>query len=288
MGKFCQICGKNSGIYPLCKEHLKLKDEGKVVKDNKTNKWILLDDDINEENTECILCNKECYEGHLFCYDCYNKVKQIKKEFNHNRKEKDIQSHYFDIRDLVQKTNKVKQIEDYFVMMQALAEELYNIYDNDYLISRVYSDILSLYNNKKQNLNKNNSEQNDNFNDKDFREMWPREHQCEDGHYVRSLSEMLIDNWLYNHGYLHAYEKSVYMDTDPEAIVLSDFYLPQGNVYIEFWGIEDNEKYIKRKEQKIKLYNDNDYNRIDLTEKDIKRMDDIMPRKLGEFIKRKK
>ena len=30
--KECQVCGKNSGIYPLCVEHMKLKNEGKVIK----------------------------------------------------------------------------------------------------------------------------------------------------------------------------------------------------------------------------------------------------------------
>lgn len=113
-----------------------------------------------------------------------------------------------------------------------------------------------------------------------------KKHQCENGHYVRSLSEMLIDNCLYNHGYVHAYEKSVFMDSDPEAIVLSDFYLPQGNVYIEFWGLEDNEKYAKRKEEKIKLYDENHYNRIELNKKDIKRLNDILPRLLAKYIKK--
>ena len=98
---------------------------------------------------------------------------------------------------------------------------------------------------------------------------------------------MLIDNWLYNNGYVHAYEKSVYMETEPDAVVLSDFYVKDINLYIEFWGIEDDEKYIKRKETKIKLYDNNNYKRLDLTEKDIKRLNDILPRELGKYTKRK-
>lgn len=118
----------------------------------------------------------------------------------------------------------------------------------------------------------------------DIRERWPREHRCEDGHYVRSLSEMIIDNWLYSHGYVHSYEKKVFMKSNPEEEVLSDFYLPQGNVYIEFWGLENNKHYQERKKKKIELYNKNNYKRIDLTEKDIKHLDDILPKLLSQFI----
>ncbi|GAI86234.1 unnamed protein product, partial [marine sediment metagenome] len=92
------------------------------------------------------------------------------------------------------------------------------------------------------------------FDDEDYRKQFQADLLCEDGHYVRSYSEMLIDNWLYNNRVIHAYEKSVFMATDPDAVVLSDFYIPDGDVYIEFWGLNDDEKYLKRKEMKQKLY----------------------------------
>ena len=168
--------------------------------------------------------------------------------------------------------------------MFALAEELNDIYKNVYLLSKVPKDIMQIINNF-DSINKASNKK-DTFNDIDFRKKWPAEHQCEDGHYVRSLSEMLIDNWLYNHGYIHAYEKSVYMETNEDAIVLSDFYLPTADLYIEFWGIEDDERYEKRKETKIKLYNENNILLENLYEKDIKRLNDIMPRMLGKYIKK--
>jgi len=103
---------------------------------------------------------------------------------------------------------------------------------------------------------------------------------------VRSYSELLIDNWLYNNGYVHAYEKSVFMMTEPDAVVLSDFYLPDGDVYIEFWGLNDDQRYLTRKEKKIQMYNDNKLKLISLEETDVKRLNDIMPRKLFEYIKK--
>ncbi len=124
------------------------------------------------------------------------------------------------------------------------------------------------------------------FNDEDYRTQWPAQNQCDDGHYVRSYSEMLIDNWLYNNGYVHAYEKSVFIESEPEAVVLSDFYLPQGDVYIEFWGMNDDETYKKRKAKKINYYEVNNINLISLEEKDVKRLNDIMPRYLHKFLKK--
>jgi predicted nuclease of restriction endonuclease-like RecB superfamily len=121
------------------------------------------------------------------------------------------------------------------------------------------------------------------INNIDVRKKWEAMHQCDDGHYVRSYSEVIIDNWLYNNGYVHAYEKSVFMPKNPEETVISDFYLPQGNVYIEFWGLSDD-KYLNRKDVKIKLYEQNNINLINLTEEDIKRLNDILPRLIYKFI----
>lgn len=82
-GKFCQICNKPSGIYPLCKEHLKLKEEGKVFKNNETGKWELKKeqtkhtqkkDDITN-HTSCLICGNTTENSFLFCKKCYNEYK---------------------------------------------------------------------------------------------------------------------------------------------------------------------------------------------------------------------
>ena len=39
--------------------------------------------------------------------------------------------------------------------------------------------------------------------DIDFRLRFPAKYRCEDGHYVRSISETLIDNWLFSHKIVH-------------------------------------------------------------------------------------
>ena len=246
-------------------------------------------------NKYCIICGEPTRKGQLFCLDCFYDIKDISYNFNHNRSGEDIKEHYFNLKNKMYKIKNEDDLKDNIMYLYAIADE-YHLLNGKYLIDRVEADILDILNNfnkyKKNNLNTNDSYlsrldkiANNNLNDIDFRMKWPKEHQCEDGHYVRSLSEMLIDDWLYTHNYVHAYEKSVFMETDPDAIVLSDFYLPKFNVYIEFWGLEDNDKYLKRKEEKIKLYDENNINRIDLTEKDIKRLNDVLPRLLAKYKK---
>ena len=196
MGKKCDICGENSGMYPLCIKHLKMKQENKVLKCPDCGKWYLK----NEK------------------HKCENR-KETKNFFNKYTKQAII--------------HKEQTIET-----------------------------------------------------EDVRKKWEAMLQCDDGHYVRSYSEVLIDNWLYHNNYVHAYEKSVFMPKNPEETIISDFYIPQGNVYIEFWGL-DNKKYNDRKEHKVKLYNDNEINLINLTENDIKILNDIMPKLLFKFNNKK-
>lgn len=74
---------------------------------------------------------------------------------------------------------------------------------------------------------------------------------AEDGHRVRSRGELLIDNWLYHHGILHVYEKLI---SRSRAVTMRcDFYLPELDRYIEYWGLETDE-YQQRRQEKEQLY----------------------------------
>lgn len=117
-----------------------------------------------------------------------------------------------------------------------------------------------------------------------FREKFEAKHRTQDWHYVRSKAEMIIDNLLYQYGIVHAYERKLPIEED----VYSDFYIPPGNwrpqgVYIEYWGLENDEKYLDRKKKKISLYKENELSLIELNEWDIQNLDDVLPRKLLNF-----
>ncbi len=86
----------------------------------------------------------------------------------------------------------------------------------------------------------------DSSKDSGFREKFVAKHRATDGHMVRSKAEMLIDNWLYMAEIVHAYERKLPIEEE----VYCDFYIPTGKIYIEFWGLENEPKYAKRKQIK--------------------------------------
>jgi hypothetical protein len=75
-------------------------------------------------------------------------------------------------------------------------------------------------------------------------------YRCLDDHLVRSKGELIIDNYLYFLGISHIYEKIVLLRGNK---VKCDWFLPKYDIYIEYWGYS-GKKYLKRKEEKLKLY----------------------------------
>jgi len=114
--------------------------------------------------------------------------------------------------------------------------------------------------------------------EENFRSKFPANYRTDDGHKVRSKAEQIIDNWLYRSKIVHAYERRVPIEQE----LYCDFFIPIGNVWIEYWGLEE-EKYLKRKDLKKELYKKNEKNLIELTDKDIENLDDILPLKLRDY-----
>lgn len=118
----------------------------------------------------------------------------------------------------------------------------------------------------------------------DFRKTYPTEYRAKDGHYVRSKAEQIIDDSLYLWGIPHAYEKKL---PNTDETVYSDFHIPAGKgrpkaVYIEYWGIENDEKYNQRKHKKIEIYNSLGLNLIQLNDSDIKNIEDALQKYLRQ------
>jgi hypothetical protein len=115
--------------------------------------------------------------------------------------------------------------------------------------------------------------------DHSFRERFPATHRTTDGHLVRSKAEMLIDNWLYMSGIIHAYERQLPIEED----VYCDFYLPTGKVYIEYWGIENDPTYTARRKTKVGIYQRHNLQLIELTDDHILKLDDVFPKMLLKY-----
>lgn len=112
-----------------------------------------------------------------------------------------------------------------------------------------------------------------------FRERFPAQHRTTDGHMVRSRAEVMIDNWLYMSGIVHAYERRLPIEEEAYC----DFYIPAGKVYIEYWGLEQDPNYAARKQAKLSIYQKYQLNLIELSDEHIRNLDDCMPRMLLKF-----
>lgn len=112
-----------------------------------------------------------------------------------------------------------------------------------------------------------------------FRHKFEAIHRATDGHFVRSKAEMLIDNWLYMAEIVHAYERKLPIEEE----LYCDFYIPTGKVYIEFWGYDNDTKYLARKQEKLAIYKKYNFNLIELTDEEVLNLDDILPRLLLKF-----
>lgn len=119
----------------------------------------------------------------------------------------------------------------------------------------------------------------ENSKDTGFREKFIAKHRATDGHMVRSKAEMLIDNWLYMAEIVHAYERKLPIEEE----VYCDFYIPTGKIYIEFWGLENEPKYAKRKQIKKDIYKKYGFKLIELTDEEVFNLDDVLPRMLLKF-----
>jgi hypothetical protein len=124
-----------------------------------------------------------------------------------------------------------------------------------------------------------NTAETQNVKEQDFRSKFPAKLRTVDGHYVRSRAELLIDNWLYSAGIVHAYEKKLPIEEE----VYSDFYIPAGKLYIEFWGLENDPKYIDRKNTKIEIYRKYNFSLLEIRNENLENIDDELPQKLLKF-----
>ena len=113
----------------------------------------------------------------------------------------------------------------------------------------------------------------------DPRQRYPAEYRTTDGHYVRSRAEAMIDDWLFNRRLVHAYERKLPVEDD----AICDFYLPQGEVYIEFWGKEDDPSYVNRMRNKQEVYKRHSLHLVSLTDTELLSLDDNLPRLLRPY-----
>lgn len=96
------------------------------------------------------------------------------------------------------------------------------------------------------------------------------------GYRVHSNAARMIGNWLYLAELPHAYQRRL-----PVAESLhADFYLPQAQLYIEFWGDASSSAELKAKVVKQALYAERKWTLIELDKTDLPNLDELLPRLL--------
>jgi hypothetical protein len=97
-----------------------------------------------------------------------------------------------------------------------------------------------------------------------------------DGHQLSSTLELLVCNWLYLAQLVHAYHRALPVEEE----LIADFYLPDGNVYIDCWEADVPANQLKSKLRKRELYRDMDLRHLEINFADIDRLDEILGRGL--------
>lgn len=77
----------------------------------------------------------------------------------------------------------------------------------------------------------------------------------------------MIDDWLYNNSIKHTPGK--YIEFTSDERMKADFYLPDYDIYIEYWGLDDP-NYLQRKKRKKHLYKRYRLNLLSINNSDLR------------------
>ena len=212
--------------------------------------------EINKKEN-CPICGEET-KGKPFCIECYKGIKIFYKDITHLNNIYQAKEYYYNLKNSIFWINKMDYAQDACKKLFAIAQiidefkdikqEETAINDIKYLLTQKQE-----YLNKKANKKKTSEEiiEHDELHEvseeiADYRRMYPATIRCKDGHYVRSSHEKTIDDRLYEKRIFHEYEKR-YKAVDGQPYY-PDFYLPDADVFIEYFGVvENNNKNEKKK-----------------------------------------
>lgn len=237
-------------------------------------------------NKKCLICGESTFNK-ILCDLHRKEMLEIKKNMK-KINTKEINAYYHNLKHSIYKMIDINHIKNNLLKLIALSLIYFECTNDKKMIEKCVFDSQKIMKikNKYENENTEMLEKikNGDFNDIDFRKRWEAQYRCEDGHYVRSMAEMIIDNALYLNNVSHSYEKRVRLPKYPNSIILCDFYLFEIDTYIEYWGKYDK-KYIDRKYAKRKIYEENNIRVIEIYYNDLKRLDDILLNKIDEIKK---
>ena len=307
----CPICGEHTNVYMgkarkdgLCRKHGMQANKGEIIQCTNCGKWNEKDviceckkvKKVKSENElTCIICG-EPSNGQHFCFDCWKGIKVFYKDITHLNNIYQAKEYYYNLKNSIFWINKIEYAQEACKKLYAIAEiidEFKDIKQEKIAIK----DITYLLTKKKDYLeNKDKPEkkeqlilENDNLKEiskevEDYRRLNPAEHHCHDGHYVRSPYEVIIDNELYRAKIFHEYERK-YKALDGKYYY-PDFYIPDYDLYIEYFGMNENKQKNLYKEELFKK--DKTHNFAFIWEKSKCNLDEKIIDIIEEYKKRNK
>ena len=112
----------------------------------------------------------------------------------------------------------------------------------------------------------------------------PREYNAVDTHLLRSSDEVRIDDWFHHNGIQHEVERRVPVSN---RLMYCDWYLPQGNVYVEYWGLTNEEWYREARRVKERLYRQAHLDLRSIEPEDMANLDEILRYKFRDILERR-
>jgi hypothetical protein len=97
-----------------------------------------------------------------------------------------------------------------------------------------------------------------------------------DGHTLQTPLQTSVCNWLYLAQLAHAYQRALPV----EELILADFYVPQGNVYIDCWEAEVAAGELSTKFRKRELYKSLELRHLEINAGDGDKLDEVLGRGL--------
>lgn len=269
----CEKCGKYYDSTKKCDCEKATKGKTKTEKIEPIKEKTIPDKTETETKEvrgdgKCIVCEKDAPKGYL-CLDCYRKKEETKKDLDYLTDLDETKDYFNNLKYNIFKLNRMDYAQNACIKLYAISELLERNFKLKGYIDRGASSIVDLLKKKKEYiLGKKKDEPEDEQPEdslevredlkalrdkdvKDYRKIYPMNLHCTDGHYVRSKAEREIDNYFYNNKIRHAYEPKYRAKDDKEYY--PDFFLPDYEMYIEYFG-KDDEEYLGKADKKIQLY----------------------------------